>query len=414
MEVGPILAALPAAVPAAVGGDGATVVVACGAEDVVVADGALAFARLDDLAPGWWGGFLAYDLGRSVERVVPGPAGSAAPTVPEMVFIRFGAYAVLDRRRGTCLRVAGRGAARRHLEAALDAPVAPGRPALGPWRSSLDRPAFEAGVRAIVDHIHAGDCYQVNLTRTLGCPRPADPVALWSALESGNPAPHASFLRIPAGEVGDLVGGELAVVSASPERFLGVDGRAVETRPIKGTAVSPSALRASAKDRAENVMIVDLARNDLGRVCEPGSVRVPELCRLEAHPGLVHLVSTVRGELRPGVGLGGLVRATFPPASITGAPKPRVLQEIEDLEPVRRGVYCGAVGWADTTRGRADLAVAIRTFVVAGGTTTLGIGAGITADSDPAAEWHETELKAARLLTVAGAAEHAAVSSAGP
>jgi para-aminobenzoate synthetase component 1 len=178
--------------------------------------------------------------------------------------------------------------------------------------------------------------------------------------------------------------------------------------------VSPSALRASAKDRAENVMIVDLARNDLGRVCEPGSVRVPELCRLEAHPGLVHLVSTVRGELRPGVGLGGLVRATFPPASITGAPKPRVLQEIEDLEPVRRGVYCGAVGWVDTTRGRADLAVAIRTFVVAGGTTTLGIGAGITADSDPAAEWHETELKAARLLTVAGAAEHAAVSSAGP
>jgi para-aminobenzoate synthetase component 1 len=143
-------------------------------------------------------------------------------------------------------------------------------------------------------------------------------------------------------------------------------------------------------------------------------MHVPGLCELEAHPGLVHLVSTVRAELRPEVGLGGLLRATFPPASITGAPKPRVLQTIEDLEPVRRGVYCGAVGWVDAERDRADLAVAIRTFVVAGGATTLGVGAGITADSDPAAEWGETELKAARLLTVAGAREPAALSSTGP
>jgi para-aminobenzoate synthetase component 1 len=122
----------------------------------------------------------------------------------------------------------------------------------------------------------------------------------------------------------------------------------------------------------------------------------------------------VRGTLRPDVGLGGLLRATFPPASITGAPKPRVLQEIEDLEPVRRGVYCGAVGWIDAARARADLAVAIRTFVVADETTTLGVGGGITADSDPAAEWRETELKAARLLTVAGASEPAALTSAAP
>ena len=173
------------------------------------------------------------------------------------------------------------------------------------------------------------------------------------------------------------------MISASPERFLRVDGRDVETRPIKGTAVSPARLLASAKDRAENVMIVDLARNDLGRVCEPGSVQVPSLCELETHPGLVHLVSTVRGALRPEVGLGGLLRATFPPASVTGAPKPRVLQEIEDLEPVSRGVYCGAVGWIDTVADRADLAVAIRTFTVADGATQLGVGGGITADSEP-------------------------------
>ncbi len=239
----------------------------------------------------------------------------------------------------------------------------------------------------------------MNLTRRLTCERAADPVALWCALETGNPAPHASFLR--TGDAApDL---DVAVVSASPERFLRIDGRRVETRPIKGTAVSPAWLRASEKDRAENVMIVDLARNDLGRVCEPGSVTVPELCELEPHPGLVHLVSTVRGHLRHDVGLGGLLRATFPPASVTGAPKPRVLQAIEDLEPVRRGVYCGAVGWVDTERGRADLAVAIRTFTVTPEGTQLGVGGGITADSDPAAEWRETELKAARLLAVAGA-----------
>jgi para-aminobenzoate synthetase component 1 len=407
MEVGPILAALPIEVPAAVGLDGERAVVACGAEEVVAVDGPAALDRLDRLGPGWWAGFVAYDLGRAIERVQPRPrpdrpgAGAGGPALPDAVFIRFGAYAEIDRRGSGC-RVFGRGAARRRLEAALDAvgdPHVQARPGLGAWSSSLDRAGFESGVRTIVEHIGAGDCYQVNLTRQLTCARAADPVALWCALESGNPAPHASFLRAGRDELGQ----ELALVSASPERFLRVDGRRVETRPIKGTAVSPARLRASAKDRAENVMIVDLARNDLGRVCEPGSVEVPGLCELEAHPGLVHLVSTVRGSLRPEIGLGGLLRATFPPASVTGAPKPRVLQEIEDLEPVARGVYCGAVGWIDTVADRADLAVAIRTFTVRSGVTQLGVGSGITADSDPAAEWHESELKAARLLAVAGA-----------
>jgi len=161
------------------------------------------------------------------------------------------------------------------------------------------------------------------------------------------------------------------------------------------------------------VMIVDLARNDLGRVCRPGTIRVPELCAVEAHPGLHHLVSTVDGELRADVGLGELVRATFPPASVTGAPKPRVLRAIDEIEPVRRGVYCGALGWIDTKLDAADLAVAIRTFTIHGqglgtvhgertaGTTELGVGSGIVADSDAGAEWDETVLKASRLLRLA-------------
>jgi len=407
MEVGGVLAALPEALPAAVGLDGDTAVVACGAADVVAPDGPGAFARLDRLEPGWWAGFLSYDLGRSVERVVPRPGTAAA--VPDAVFIRFAAFAELDRRTGAIARLAGAGPARRHLAAALDAPVTVAPPRrLDRWTTSLTRPEFEAGVRTIVGLVEAGDCYQVNLTRRLTAPVPADPVTLFAALESGNPAPHGSFLR-----TGPETGLDVAVVSASPERFLARAGRQVETRPIKGTAVSPAWLRASAKDRAENVMIVDLARNDLGRVCEPGSIHVPDLCALEPHPGLVHLVSTVRGTLRDDVGLGALLRATFPPASVTGAPKPRVLQAIEDLEPVRRGVYCGAVGWIDAARERADLAVGIRTFVVTGGETQLGVGAGITADSYPTAEWHETELKAARLLAVAGAGEPAALSLTG-
>ena len=145
-------------------------------------------------------------------------------------------------------------------------------------------------------------------------------------------------------------------------------------------------------------MIVDLARNDLGRVCEYGSVNVSALCAVETHPGLHHLVSTVRGRLRDDVSLGALVRASFPPASVTGAPKPRVLQAIEDLEPVRRGIYCGAVGFIDGDHDRAELAVAIRTFTIAGSRTSLGVGGGIVADSEARAEWDETELKAARLL----------------
>jgi para-aminobenzoate synthetase component 1 len=250
-------------------------------------------------------------------------------------------------------------------------------------------------------HIDDGDCYQVNLTRRLTTPDRTDPRALATTIWRHHRAPCAALIETA----------DLAVVSASPERFLRVDGDLVETKPIKGTASSASVLARSEKDHAENVMIVDLARNDLGRVCEHGTITVPSLCAVEAHPGLHHLVSTVRGSLRPGTSMGQVIKATFPPASITGAPKPRVMQIIENLEPVRRGVYCGAVGWIDVDRRRADLNVAIRTFTIGAHGTDLGVGAGIVADSRPQAEWAETELKAARLLALAGGCAGAASGS---
>jgi len=267
----------------------------------------------------------------------------------------------------------------------------PGAP--GPWSTSLDRPAFEAGVRAVRASIAAGDVYQVNLTRRLSAPLPpgADVLALGHALAVGNPAPHAAVVRLPA------FGVHLA--SASPERFLRRDGDLVESSPIKGTAAHAGGF--SPKDRAENVMIVDLVRNDLGRVCRPGTVEVPALCAVEDHPGLVHLVSTVRGRLRAGVGWPDLLGATFPPGSVTGAPKLAALSAIGRLEPVPRGPYCGAIGWVDADARRGDLNVAIRTFWFEGGRLHLGTGGAVTWDSDPAREWEETELKVRRLLEVA-------------
>jgi para-aminobenzoate synthetase component 1 len=273
----------------------------------------------------------------------------------------------------------------------------PGRPWRGPpaegWRSSLDGAAFRAGVGAIRDAIAAGDVYQVNLTRRLSAPLPpeADVAALGAALADGNPAPYSAVVRIPA------IGCHVA--SASPERFLWRDGARVASAPIKGTA--PDARGLTAKDRAENVMIVDLVRNDLGRICEYGSVEVPALLALEEHPGLVHLVSTVTGRLRPGLGWADAIGATFPPGSVTGAPKLSALEHIAALEPVARGVYCGAVGWVDADRRQGDLNVAIRTFWFDDGQLHLGTGGGITWDSDPQDEWEETELKARRLLRVA-------------
>ena len=226
------------------------------------------------------------------------------------------------------------------------------------WESSLDRQAYTKGVAAVREAIAAGDVYQVNLCRRLSAPLPAgfDVLDLGAALFTAHPAPHQALVRLPSAGV------EVAVASASPERFLRRRGDVVESSPIKGTAVTPAGL--TDKDRAENVMIVDLVRNDLGRVCEYGSVEVPALWDVEAQPGLVHLVSTVRGRLRPGTGWADLLDATFPPGSVTGAPKLAALGVISALEPVPRGVYCGAVGWVDADRAEGDLNVAIRTFWV--------------------------------------------------
>ena len=246
---------------------------------------------------------------------------------------------------------------------------------------------------AVREAIAAGDVYQVNLCRVLSAPAPpaGDIVALGAALAAGNPAPHAAVVRLP----------QVELASASPELFLRRHGDSVESRPIKGTA-RPGA-EFTAKDRAENVMIVDLVRNDLGRVCAYGSVEVPALCEAERHPGLDHLVSTVRGRLTPGVGWAGLLDATFPPGSVTGAPKLAALDIIGVLEPVPRGPYCGAVGWVDADRARGELNVAIRTFWLDDGCLRFGTGGAVTWDSTPEGEWAETELKAARLLSVAGA-----------
>jgi para-aminobenzoate synthetase component 1 len=269
-------------------------------------------------------------------------------------------------------------------------------PGLDEWRSSLDRDGYCAGVEAIREAIAAGDVYQVNLCRVLAAPLPrgADVAALGAALAEGNPAPYAAVVRLPSHGV--------HVASASPERFLQRDGDVVESRPIKGTAPTPDGFLA--KDRAENVMIVDLVRNDLGRVSEWGSVDVPALCAVEPHPGLFHLVSTVRARLRPGIGWADVIAATFPPGSVTGAPKLAAIDAIHRLEPVPRGPYCGAVGWVDADRRAGDLNVAIRTFWFADGEIRFGTGGGITWDSTPEGEWEETELKARRLIRVASGA----------
>ncbi len=282
----------------------------------------------------------------------------------------------------------------------------PGAPWRGPgretWRSSLDRATYEKAVGDIRDAIAAGDVYQVNLTRRLSAPLPPpsidgawsiDVAALGAALAEGNPAPYAAVVRLPEHGV--------AVASASPERFVARQGRAVWSSPIKGTAADPDGF--TSKDVAENVMIVDLVRNDLGRVCEFGSVDVPSLLATESHPGLAHLVSTVAGQLLPGAGWADIFDATFPPGSVTGAPKLAAIDHIRRLEPVTREIYCGAIGWVDAEQGIGEFNVAIRTFWMEDDMLHFGTGGAVTWDSTPEGEWAETELKARRLLTVASA-----------
>jgi para-aminobenzoate synthetase component 1 len=269
-------------------------------------------------------------------------------------------------------------------------------PGRGEWSTSLDRVGYVDGVETIRGLIEQGSVYQVNLCRVLSVRTDAtDLSGLAAVLAAKHPSRHPALVCLP--EAG------IQVCSASPEVFLSrdrVDGLDVmATRPIKGTGRTAADI--SDKDRAENVMIVDMARNDLSRVATTGGVDVPALCELEQYPGLVHLVSTVRATLVAGVSWSQIFAATFPPASVSGAPKSSALRIIRELEPVSRGPYCGAIGWVDADQQTACLAVAIRTFWLDAGQLRFGTGAGITWGSDPQAEWAETELKAELLMDLA-------------
>jgi para-aminobenzoate synthetase component I len=364
----------------------------------VALDGMRAVERLGG---SWWAGWLSHDLGREIERL-PDEASDDLG-LPPVALGRYEAWLEWDHAERT-VHVRGHGDAA-HLVRALvhpDPAVPPYEPP-GEWDTSLPRARYERTVQRAIDYIRAGDVFQVNLSQRLGTPWEGDPFALYARLRLANPAPFMALVRL----------GVADVISASPERFLSRRGERIETRPIKGTrprGTAPAedrrqalALRSSAKDRAENVMIVDLARNDLGRVAAFGTVAVEELFALESHPGVHHLVSTVAARLREGVSVADVIRATFPPGSVTGAPKIRALEIIEELEPVRRGPYCGAIG-CFAPGGDIDLSVAIRTFVAARDRLHLHVGGAVVADSDPALEWRETMHKAARLLDAAGGA----------
>jgi para-aminobenzoate synthetase component 1 len=266
----------------------------------------------------------------------------------------------------------------------------------------FDASSYAKAVDAAKEEIEAGNVYQACLTHRLERDWSGTPWELYRRLRRANPAPFASFFELP----------EVAIVGSSPERFLrlSAEGRA-ESRPIKGTAprgrhaaeddANRRLLEASAKDRAENLMIVDLVRNDLGRVCETGSVEVPELMAIEPYASVFQMVSTVRGRLRKDRDVVDLIRATFPPGSMTGAPKIAAIRILDRLERVRRGIYSGAIGYFDA-RGGADLSVTIRTILLRRGRAYLHVGGGIVADSDPAAEYRETMDKARPLFAALG------------
>ncbi len=268
------------------------------------------------------------------------------------------------------------------------------------WRSSLDHGGYVEAVERTREAIARGDVYQANICRILQAEWPdgASLRGLARALRDHHPAPYAGLLDVPAGP--GLPDG-LGVVSASPELFLARDGTLLRTAPIKGTA--PTAAAMLAKDEAENLMIVDLMRNDLARICMPGSVRVSRLFDIEEHPGLVHLVSEVEGRLASDADAWPSISTLLPAGSVSGAPKSSALRIIRALEGRDRGLYCGVLGVA--SGGVATLAVGIRCFVRRGPWLEFGLGAGITWGSDPEGEWRETELKADRLLAVAAIAD---------
>jgi para-aminobenzoate synthetase component 1 len=262
----------------------------------------------------------------------------------------------------------------------------------GSWNSTMDENEYKKYVSDIQEEIAQGWVYQVNACRILTTQCDSNLDSLFGNLLAKNPAPYASYLQIPG----------LMIASASPELFLSRDASIVRTSPIKGTKnLSLSHENFSEKDAAENVMIVDLMRNDLGQICVDGSVLVPRLLSTEIHPGLAHLVSDISGQLRSDVDWSKLCSALLPPGSVSGAPKSSAQEVISRLEAVARGPYCGALGWVEGEQ--ALLSVAIRIFWKAKGNTLhFGAGAGITWGSDIDNEWQETQLKATHLISIAG------------
>jgi para-aminobenzoate synthetase component 1 len=263
--------------------------------------------------------------------------------------------------------------------------------------SNFTSAEYLQAVRRAIDYIHAGDCFQVNLSQRLLYPWENSPLELYRRLRRRNPAPFAAYLDM----------GNFVLASASPERFLRLERGEVQTCPIKGTrprdpdrakdTAQAQELLASGKDRAENIMIVDLLRNDLGRVCQYGSVQVPALCRLESYEYVHHLVSEVRGRLRAGLGPIDLMRAAFPGGSVTGAPKIRAMEIIAELEPTSRGPYCGSLAYIGFD-GSMDSNILIRTCTLGGGWVQFPVGGGIVADSDPQREYEETWHKAEGII----------------
>ncbi len=352
-------------------------------------------------------GLFGYDLGRHLERL---PAPPADPLgFPELMAGLFDAVCTFDHERRTVQVIAAdtpeaqRRAGR--LAEAVDVAGDPPAPQAAPridWRSE-GQAAYEARVQRIVDYIRAGDIFQANLSArfTAVVAPDTDALALYARLRATAPAPFAALVEF----------GGTAFLSASPERFLRLQDGRVETRPIKGTrprhadpgkdARLATQLLASEKDRAENLMIVDLMRNDISRVCRTGSVSVPELCALESYATVHHLVSAVTGTLRPEADALDLLAACFPGGSITGAPKIRAMEVIAELEPEARGPFFGAVGWIGAD-GAMDSNIAIRSLALKDGTLRLQAGGGVVADSDPAAEYREMRTKARALFAAAG------------
>ncbi|MBP2305295.1 aminodeoxychorismate synthase component I [Azospirillum melinis] len=360
-------------------------------------------------------GFLGYELGQVLERL-PARHGDDSG-LPDMAFGFYDTVIVFDEweRRGWVLsngfpesspvrrrlRAAGRLQSFTDMLAAASIDLPPPNPTSAPWRAEIERDEYCRRVEQVLEYIRAGDIFQANFTGRFLADRPAglSLLDLYRRLLARSPAPFAACLSLPDGA---------GLASASPERFIRLDGDGrMETRPIKGTRPRGATveedealareLEHSIKDRAENLMITDLLRNDIGRVARIGSVKVPVLCGVERFASVHHLVSVIKGRLRPGLGPVDLLRATFPGGSITGAPKIRAMEIIDELESSRRGAYCGSVAWIGFD-GAMDSNIVIRTLTVTPDRVIAQAGGGIVADSDPGGEHDEMMVKIRPLL----------------